>query len=157
MAELDNPPAGAGASVTSCCATESSQAAVRHPLDPLDGAEMARAAAIVTEAFGKEERVRFERLEIDELEKGALAAWTLGSAWDRQVRFSIYPHGRIGVTEGLLSLGEGRVLSSRYLATARPMIMLEEFLEVEKAVKAAPEFIAACRRRGIEDIDMICV
>ena len=118
---------------------------------------MARAAAIVTEAFGRQEPVRFERLEIDEPEKGALAAWTPESAWDRQVRFSIYRHGRIGVTEGIVSLAEGRVLSSRHLPSARPMIMLEEFLEVEKAVKAAPEFIAACRRRGIEDIDMVCV
>jgi primary-amine oxidase len=156
MAALNNP-AGAGASATSCCATQSSQAACRHPLDPLDGAEMARAAAIVTEAFGKEEPARFERLEIDEPEKGALAAWAPGSAWDRQVRFSIYRHGRIGVTEGILSLAEGRVLSSRHLPEARPMIMLEEFLEVEKAVKASPEFVAACRRRGIEDIDMVCV
>jgi len=118
---------------------------------------MARAAAIATEAFGKEEPVRFERLEIDEPEKGALAAWTPSSAWDRHVRFSIYRHGRIGVTEGLLSLREDRVLSSRHLPDARPMIMLEEFLEVEKAVKANPEFVAACRRRGIEDIDMVCV
>ena len=37
------------------------------------------------------------------------------------------------------------------------MIMLEEFLEVEKAVKASPEFIAGCRRRGIENIEMVCV
>ena len=35
--------------------------------------------------------------------------------------------------------------------------MLEEFLEVETAVKADPRFVAACRRRGIEDISMVCV
>ena len=157
MTARDNDSGDATASATSCCAAPCSSASTQHPLDPLDGPEMARAAAIVTEAFGKEEPVRFERLEIDEPEKVELAAWTLGSAWHRKVRFSIYRYGRIGVTEGILSLAEGRVLSSRHLPSARPMIMLEEFLEVEKAVKGNPHFIAACRRRGIEDIDMVCV
>jgi Cu2+-containing amine oxidase len=78
-------------------------------LDPLDGDEMGRAAQIVTAAFGKEELIRFERLEIEEPEKAALRTWKPGDAWDRKVRFSIYPAGRIGVTEGILSLGEGRV------------------------------------------------
>ena len=157
MTARDNYSGGATASAASCCATHRSPAAPRHPLDPLDGPEMARAATIVTEAFGKDEPVRFERIEINEPDKAALAAWTPASAWDRQVRFSIYRHGRIGVTEGILSLAEGRVLSSRHLPSARPMIMLEEFLEVEKAVKACPDFIAACRRRGIESVDMVCV
>ena len=162
MTALDNPSAGApsagaGPSASSCCAAASSPVAARHPLDPLDGSEMARAATIVTEAFGKDEAVRFESIEINEPDKAALAAWKPASAWDRQARFSIYRHGRIGVTEGILSLAEGRVLSSRHLPSARPMIMLEEFLEVEKAVKACPAFIAACRRRGIENVDMVCV
>lgn len=129
----------------------------RHPLDPLDGAEMARAAAIVTGEFGRTEPVRFERIELAEPDKGALRAWTPGAALARQARFSIFRRGRIGVTEGLLSLDEDRILSSRHLATARPMIMLEEFMEIEAAVKADPAFIAACRRRGIEHIDMVCV
>lgn len=157
MTALDQPSGGVTASAASCCATHVPPATPRHPLDPLDGPEMARAATIVTEAFGKDEPVRFERLEIDEPQKEALAAWTLGGTWDRRVCFSIYRHGRIGVTEGILSLAEGRVLSSRHLPSARPMIMLEEFLEVEKAVKACPDFIAACRRRGIESVEMVCV
>ena len=98
---------------------------------------MAHAAKIVAAAFGKDEPIRFERLEIEEPEKAVLRAWKPGAPWDRKVRFSIYPVGRSGVTEGILSLGEERVLSSRHLPTARPMIMLEEFLEVEKAVKAS--------------------
>ena len=118
---------------------------------------MGRAAQIVAAAFGKEELIRFERLEIEEPEKADLRAWKPGDAWDRKVRFSIYPAGRIGVTEGVLSLGESRVLSSRHLPTARPMIMLEEFLGVESAVTAHPDFIAGCRRRGSENIDMVCV
>ena len=155
MTAREDPPVGVDARVTSCCSAHWSVSAGRHPLDPLDGDEMARAAKIVAAAFGKNEPIRFERLEIEEPEKTVLRAWKPGVRWDRKVRFSIYPAGRIGVTEGILSLGEERVLSSRHLPTARPMIMLEEFLEVEKAVKASPEFIAGCRRRGIENIQMV--
>ncbi len=139
------------------CSAHSPVSVGRHPLDPLDGEEMVRAAQIVTAAFGKEQAIRFERLEILEPEKTELRAWKPGDAWDRMVRFSIFPAGRIGVTEGIVSLGEGSVLSSRHLPTARPMIMLEEFLEVEKAVKADPAFIAGCHRRGIQNVDMVCV
>ena len=37
------------------------------------------------------------------------------------------------------------------------MIMLEEFMNVEDAVKADPAFVEACRRRGIEDMSLVCV
>ena len=157
MTTRDEHHNGTGASSSFSPAMYSASPEMDHPLDPLDGTEIARAAAIVTETFGTDELIRFERLEIDEPKKDALHAWKSGDAWDRRVRFSIYYGGRIGVTEGVLSLGEGRVLTSSQLPMARPMIMLEEFLEVEKVVKASPEFIAGCRRRGIENVGMVCV
>lgn len=149
------------ASAQDCCAASSASsgahAAYRHPLDPLDGVEMARAADIIRAALGGKEALRFERIEIVEPEKAALAAWKPGDAFDRRARFTIFRAGRMGVVEGTLSLDEGRVLTSRELPTERPMIMLEEFILVEKAVKADPRFAAACRRRGIEDVSMVCV
>lgn len=131
--------------------------ALRHPLDPLDGEEIGRAARIISAAFGQDEEVRFERIELLEPEKEVVRAWTLGAAVARRARFSFYRRGRIGVTEGVLCLETGAVESSRELPEARPMIMLEEFLEIEACVKAHPDFIAACRRRGIENIEMVCV
>ncbi|MEM7530231.1 MAG: tyramine oxidase, partial [Pseudomonadota bacterium] len=38
------------------------------------------------------------------------------------------------------------------IATVAPV----EFLEVEDAVKADPRFQAACKRRGIEDMSLVC-
>lgn len=157
MTTHEPPSVGRDTTAGSCCSGDTPATAARHPLDPLDGDEMGRAAQIVAAAFGKDELIRFERLEIEEPEKTDLRAWRPGAAWDRKVRFSIFPAGRVGVIEGVLSLGEGRVLSSRHLPTARPMIMLEEFLEVEQAVKAHPDFIAGCRRREIDNIEMVCV
>lgn len=140
-----------------CCSATASATSARHPLDPLDGAELARAASILNEAFGKTEPIRFERIEVAEPEKAFLRSWKQGDAFERQARFAIFRRGLLGVTEGVLSLDKGRVISSRDLPTARPMIMLEEFLEVETAVKADPRFVAACKRRGIDDVSMVCV
>ncbi|MGE0699463.1 MAG: primary-amine oxidase [Hyphomicrobiaceae bacterium] len=149
-------PSGDG--VASCCHVSGTPAAAwRHPLDPLDGDEIARAAGIVVAAFAGGDALRFERIELAEPDKAMLAVWKPGEAFRREARFSIYRHGRIGVTEGLVSLAEGKVIWSRHLPEARPMIMLEEFLQVETAVKADPRFIAACKRRGIEDVGMVCV
>ncbi|HEX4891694.1 MAG TPA: primary-amine oxidase [Hyphomicrobiaceae bacterium] len=140
-----------------CCSATASASSARHPLDPLDGSELARAAGILNEAFGRTEQLRFERIEVLEPEKAFLHTWKPGDAFERQARFAIFRRGRLGVTDGILSLDQGRVISSRELPTARPMIMLEEFLEVETAVKADPRFIAACKRRGIDDVSMVCV
>src|SRR5262245_416456 len=72
MTTREDPSVGADAAASSCCSAHSSVAAGRHALDPLDGDEMARAAKIVAAAFGKDEPIRFERLEIEEPEKTAL-------------------------------------------------------------------------------------
>ncbi len=136
---------------------ESTIARWKHPLEPLDGAEIAAAASILTETFGRTEPLRFERLEIKEPAKETVRGWQPGVALDREVRFVVFRPGRIGVTQGVLSLGQGKVLASWKLPEARPMIMLEEFLEIEKVVKTHPAFIAACQRRGIEDMDLVCV
>jgi len=39
----------------------------------------------------------------------------------------------------------------------KPMIQLEQFTAIEDAVRAAPEFIAACQKRGIEDMSLVCI
>ncbi|MDX2155815.1 MAG: primary-amine oxidase [Hyphomicrobiaceae bacterium] len=156
-AARDDQVSQATAGGATCCSSQAPHGSHRHPLDPLDGDELARAAAIVNEAFGRDEPVRFERIEVAEPAKAFLRAWKPGDAFERQARFAVFRRGRLGVTEGILSLDQARVLESRHLPTARPMIMLEEFLEVETAVKADPRFIAACKRRGIEDVGMVCV
>ena len=37
------------------------------------------------------------------------------------------------------------------------MIQLEQFLAIEGIVRANPDFIAACAKRGIHDMSMVCV
>ncbi len=127
-----------------------------HPLDPLGPDEIRTAAALLRETFGPEP-LRFERLVLEEPDKETVHGWQPGQAVDRQVRFVVSRPGAIGVTVGILSLSDHRIISREDLPDARPMIMLEEFMQVEDAVKADPAFIEACRRRGIEDMSLVCV
>ncbi len=127
-----------------------------HPLDPLGPEEMRTAAALLREALGPEP-LRFERLTLEEPDKVSIRGWQPGQPLDRRVRFVVSRPGGIGVTLGILSLDEHRILSSEHLPDARPMIMLEEFMAIEDAVKADPAFIKACARRGIDDMSLVCV
>ncbi|MCC5859114.1 MAG: primary-amine oxidase [Ectothiorhodospiraceae bacterium] len=127
-----------------------------HPLDPLGPGEMRAAAALLRKALGPED-LRFERLVLEEPDKETVRNWEPGQPVDRQVRFVVSRPGGIGVILGLLSLTEERILRQEELPDARPMIMLEEFMAIEDAVKANPEFIAACERRGVTDMALVCV
>lgn len=135
---------------------ETTAADTFHPLDPLGPEEMRAAATMLREALGPDD-LRFERLVLEEPDKATVHAWQPGQAVDRQVRFVVSRPGSIGVTLGILSLTEHHILSREHLPDARPMIMLEEFMGVEDAVKADPAFVKACRRRGIEDMSLVCV
>jgi len=127
-----------------------------HPLEPLDGAEIAAAAALVR-AAAPGEGLRFEMIELKEPPKAAVRAHRPGAAFAREARVNVYRLGTIGVWRYVVSLTEGRILSQSHLPEARPMIQLEEFMEIEEAVKADPRFIEACRKRGIGDVSLVCV
>ena len=65
--------------------------------------------------------------------------------------------GDIGVWRLTVSLSQGKVLTKKHVPDARPMIQLEEFMEIEDAVKQDPRFIEACAKRGLTDMSLICV
>lgn len=129
-----------------------------HPLDPLTREEIAAAAsAVKREMATAGEALRFEIIELDEPPKAALRAFKPGDPLKRKAKVNVYRAGAAGVWRLVVSLDEGKVISRSHLPDARPMIQLEEFLEVEQAVKRDPRFIEACARRDITDMSRVCV
>ena len=116
----------------------------RHPLTPLTREEIATAAAAASAELGGG-ALRFELVELVE------------AAGTRTARVSAYRHGERGVHRLEVALPEGRIEARREHPDAHPMIQLEEFLEIEDAVKADPAFREALARRGIEAIEDVCV
>jgi primary-amine oxidase len=96
-------------------------------------------------------------IELLEPPKSVVRAFASGDAMTRKARVNVFKTGSIGVWRLTVSIDDGKVLSKDHLAEARPMIQLEEFMEIEDAVKKDPRFIEACKKRGLTDMSLICV
>ena len=144
---------------TTCChaTTKAEAALVLHPLQALTPAEITKVAAIVNADPPYGVDTRFETIELLEPEKPVVRAFKPGMPIARQARVSVFSTTTIGVTRLFVSLDSGTIVSRKEFPQARPMIQLEQFLAIEGYVRAHPEFIAGCARRGITDMTTVCV
>ena len=129
-----------------------------HPLEPLTKDEISVVSAIVREDMAEVgEALRFEMIELMEPPKAEVRSFKPGQAFDRKARVNVFRTGGIGVWRMTVSITDGKVLTKKHIPSARPMIQLEEFMEIEDAVKKDPRFIEACKKRGLTDMSLICV
>lgn len=130
--------------------------AARHPLDPLTAEEIDAARRILVDAGLLGETVRVPMLLPDEPTKDELAAWSPGDAFDRRVDVTLLDAATGAVTEAIVSVTRGVVVSEReHPAGAepygQPQYLFEEYERAAEIVKASPEWQAAMRRRGLAD------
>ncbi len=128
-----------------------------HPLRPLSAAEIMAVVAVVRAAPAFGDAFLFETIELKEPPHGAVAGFEAGAKVAREARANVFLKQAPGVWRLVVSLDEASVIESRFLPEARPMIQLEQFMVVEDIVRAHPDFIAACARRGITDMSKVCV
>jgi primary-amine oxidase len=128
---------------------------VTHPLQPLTSGELRAVIAILRSTYGA--AILFETIELLEPAKPVLAAWKPGAAIPRAARANIFRTDENGVWQLAVSLDEAKVTSERFVAGARAMIQPEQFMAIEQAVVSHPDFIAACAKRGITDMSLVCV
>jgi len=128
-----------------------------HPLEPLNASEITKVAAIVRAEDSLPEDLLFETIELMEPPKSVVRSFRPGNANKRQARVNVFRSGAIGVWRLVVCLEEEKIISIDELPEARPMIQLEEFMEIEDMVKADPVFIAACEKRGITDMSRVRV
>ncbi|MEM7792466.1 MAG: hypothetical protein AAF546_13770 [Verrucomicrobiota bacterium] len=121
-----------------------------HPLEPLSLSEIEECVRIVKAA---QEDVRFERVELKEPAKALVRA---GASVEREARCVVYKLGSIGawVYDVRLATGATKV---EYFPGAKPMIQAEEMDEIEAVVKSNADFVAACEKRGVTDMELVCV
>jgi primary-amine oxidase len=130
---------------------------VRHPLDPLTAAEIRAVVQIIRDDPQYGADFLFETIELLEPEKSVVRQYRSGEPIDRTARVNLFKVKQDGIWRLIVSLTQEKVLASNYLPTAKPMIQLEQFTAIEDAVRAAPEFIEACKTRGIEDMSLVCI
>lgn len=126
-------------------------------LEPLSVDEIRLVAAIVKADPALGADVLFETIELMDPPKSLVVSGAWDETLGRRARANVFRQEESGVWKLTLSLSERRILTRAFFPLARPMIQLEQFMEVEAYVKADPRFIAACAARGILDMDKVCV
>ena len=126
-----------------------------HPLEPLGAEELRAAVAVVRREQGLDARALFEQVVLREPDKAAVRAHAQGRDVPREAFVVVLDRTAGRTYEGVVSLGEKRLVSWRHVPGVQPWIMDEEMAEIARLVKADPEFRAGLRKRGIEDLDRV--
>jgi primary-amine oxidase len=132
-----------------------SLALARHPLEPLTAEEIAAAVSVIHSERGLPATYRFVTVTLREPPKEAVLA---GAPTPREAFLILLDNATGRGYEAVVDLDQSRVASMHELpAGVQPPIMLDEFVECEEAVKRSPEFLAALRKRGVEDVSLVMV
>jgi primary-amine oxidase len=126
-----------------------------HPLQPLTAIEIRAVIRIVRAHFGA--AVLFETIELLEPKISSLGGGMPNEPASRTARANVFRAEEAGVWRLTVSLDNSMVITESFVPGARPMIQPEQFIAIEQAVVSHPDFIAACRKRGITDMSLVCV
>ncbi len=129
-----------------------------HPLEPLDADEVTRAAAILRDSGRITPEARFCSMTLQEPGKEALRRHAAGGeAPERCARVMLYDRGGEGGCDAVVSLTEGKVASFERVSEGQVSLSFLDLLRVIQLVKQDPDWQAAVRRRGIEDLSAVQV
>jgi primary-amine oxidase len=130
----------------------------RHPLDPLEPAEIELAVACVRNERRLTESIRFVSVSLKEPHKDVVRRWRPGDESPREAFLILLERESGRAYEAVVDLSRG--VLSRYEALPegiQPPIMLDEFGECEEAVRQSPVFQDAMKKRGIEDLGLVMI
>ncbi|ROO26507.1 tyramine oxidase [Salinisphaera orenii MK-B5] len=126
-----------------------------HPLTPLSAEELAAVVAVIREDGGFGDAPIFHTVTLYEPHKRDVLGWSPGAALAREAFCILMVDGQ--TWEAVVSLDTASVTRREHKAGVQPGILLEEFVDCEKAVKADPAWQAALKKRGITDFDRAIV
>ena len=128
-----------------------------HPLDPLAGEEVRRAARIGLARDRRSSDRRVVDVSLYEPDKDALRRWAPGAHVDRQAWVVLLDRTDGSTIELVISLDEDSIVSERVLNGVQPAMTFGEYDECEALVRADPRFQEALRLRGVTVFDLVTV
>ena len=129
----------------------------RHPLDPLDSDEFRRTAAILRRDEQLSGSWRFASIELLEPPKVVVKAWRSGDPVPRTSLAVLWNRADNQTWEGVVDLNGDRVVSWTHMPGVTPNFTVDEFHEVDEAMRAHPDLIAALADRGITDLSLVLI
>ncbi len=128
-----------------------------HPLEPLSEDEFRQTAAVLRRDSGVSESWRFASIELKEPPKAAVRAWRAGDPVNR-VSFAVLWNRADNTTwEGTVDLTGDTVISWEHVPGVCTNFTTDEYHEVDEAMRAHPDVIAALAARGITDMSLVMI
>jgi primary-amine oxidase len=129
----------------------------QHPLEPLGEDEFRQTVAILK----RDERLgptwRFAAIELLEPAKADVKAWRPGDPLPRTSFAVLWNRADNQTWEAAVDLTGDRVVSWKHVPGVTPNFTVDEYHEVDEAMRAHPEVIAALAERGITDLSLVMI
>ncbi|WP_313676715.1 primary-amine oxidase [Mycolicibacterium sp.] len=129
----------------------------QHPLDSLSAEEFRRTAEILRTEGRVTDGWRFTSIELKEPEKSAVKAWRPGQPVPRLSFAVLLDRTENKTYEATVDLVAGSVVSFEHIPGVQPNFTLDEFYEINEAMRKHPDVIAALAERGFTDMDLVLV
>ena len=126
-----------------------------HPLVPLREEEFHRNLDALRAAGRLSPSLRFASVTLAEPPKADVVAWTAGDPVPRRARSVLWDRADNRAYEAVVDLDAGEVVEFEHLPGLTPNFTLDEYHEVEAALKADPRVVAALAARGFPDLDLV--
>jgi primary-amine oxidase len=132
--------------------------AADHPLDPLSPAELEQAVQILRAERKLGDQFRFISAMLEEPAKAVVVDHVPGQPFPRQAFVVLLDRAAGAGYEAIVDLNANNVVRFTPLpAGVQPSISNDEFVECELAIRKSPDFLAAVKKRGVNDPSLVMV
>jgi len=125
---------------------------VRHPLDPLSADEIRATVAILRREHAAGDGWRFAMIELHEPSKAALAG---DAPVERAATVLCWNRADGQAYKAVVSLAGDRVETWQHRPGEQPNMTVDEFHEVNEALRRDPRVVEALARRGVTDMERV--
>jgi len=125
---------------------------VRHPLDPLSPDEIRATVAILRREHAAGDGWRFAMIELHEPSKAALAG---DAPVERAATVLCWNRADGQAYKAVVSLTGDRVETWEHRPGEQPNMTVDEFHEVNEALRRDPRIVEALARRGVTDMERV--
>jgi primary-amine oxidase len=120
-----------------------------YPLDPLTAIEMQKVVQILKDNHLVTGSDYFNIINLKEPPKKEVLAYKRGEPFRREAYTSYYDYSKPGMTEAVVDLNAGKVISVKNIPNVIGMGLDADSLAAEKIVRKDPAWAAALKKRGI--------
>jgi primary-amine oxidase len=129
----------------------------QHPLEPLTADEFRATAAALRRAGRVTDAFRFASVELQEPPKAVVKAWSPGDPVPRAALAVVWDRSENQTYEATVDLDTGTVVAFDAVPGVTPNFTVDEFHEVDEAMRRHPDVVAKLAERGFTDLDLLLV